>query len=196
MNVIDPALTDYIHASRLVGGGGWQPVTLDEAFSISSLIARAPIPPVSELQAAPAVIPVPKPNTSSFAPTTHSPFSITLAAILFVFLLVLGYHAIGDLDDLFTSVSAELVIDVIIIIPFILLAIGLHTALLHEKSRYRSLTVPFFAASAWLVFKLIIDVSQYLYSNGAVYGVYIVLLIVAVVLTATTIILQKYKGRI
>jgi tetrahydromethanopterin S-methyltransferase subunit B len=122
----------------------------------------------------------------------NSPFSLGLAVVLFISLLILINKMIDDSAISTATINGKLIFDALVILPFLLVAFILHGGFASDNKRYAILSQPYFVASALLVCRLLWDTSVYIWNTNATYGVYIVLVLIIVVLTSIILFVQKY----
>ncbi|OGE87581.1 MAG: hypothetical protein A3J07_02580 [Candidatus Doudnabacteria bacterium RIFCSPLOWO2_02_FULL_49_13] len=196
INYIKSALAEGRNGSEIrqaLLGHGWQAGDVDQALSllVSHGQSSAPSAP------APALAPVTFGEISSAIPIARtnfiSPYSYLLELVLFFALLILGNKAISDIHTHFpTDINGRLIFDALVVIPFLLAATTLHMSFLHSKERFRVLSEPYYLVAGWLIVRLLWNASKYILDKNAVYGVYIVLLLVVAVLTGIVFFIQKY----
>jgi hypothetical protein len=123
----------------------------------------------------------------------NSPYSLLLAIVLTVSLFILGNKAISDVEKYFENeVSTKLIVDALIVLPFLLIAFALHFSIGERSAKYLILSRPYYMVAAWLLIRLMIEVSIYILDKDSAYGVYIVLIMVVAVLTGMVVFAQKY----
>jgi hypothetical protein len=136
-----------------------------------------------------------------------SSLSLFLAILIFVAATILFNQIWADVTDLvrpegtsyyyrsdreFLSIKLnELLAHTLYVIPLLVLAIILYVTLEKKGVRYRVVTFPYFAAAGITMIRLLIDVGAFAierYEKGGIYGV---LIIVLVVLSALIFYIQK-----
>lgn len=161
---------------------GWQEAQINEGL-VAALQNKPPTPLEPSATATPGVI-----QKSS----VNSGFSVLLAFVLFVSLLVLLEKIISDVTKLFdASITGKLIVNTFVAIPFLLLSFVLHVSLRHQQ-KFQILSRIYVIVSAWLVIQLLFNVSQYILDKNNTYGVYVVLIIIVLALTGTIIGAQKF----
>ncbi len=177
---------------------GWAAPDIENAFSTLSLVQNIPLPPTQAGQMpSPSVTPAPVSQTAartvlSKSAEYNSPYSIGLAIIAFVSLLILVNKIIDDTATLTSGINQQLIFDALIIVPFLIMAFILHGSFSENRKRFLILSQPYFVTSGLLLVRLLWDTSRYILNASAVYGVYIVLIIVILVLTGLIIFVRKY----
>lgn len=200
--MIDNSLLEYVKTSLQQGlshenitvsllANGWQQAAINEAITLASApeVPKAPgfVTPVAQ----------PQPQIQEKKPLRnyplYSPLSLLLAFVLFFGLFILANKIISDIGRNFaTDITGQLLTDAFIILPFLIAAFALHYSLTEQGEKYRILSQPYYFVSGWLLIKLLFHVSSYVLSTQAVYGVYIVLILVVSVLTGVIFFGQKY----
>lgn len=199
--MINSELIDYIKKAKDQGlseetitntllSSGWQASVVKEGMVIASVpaVPKPPAPPYAPALAQPSVVTRPIRNYN-----IYSHYSVLLSIVLFFTLLTLANKIIGDITRHFkTDIATGLIVNALIILPFLLLAFALHYGLAEKGIKYQILSKPYYIVSAWLLIKLLFRVSNYILSTQVVYGVYIVLLLIVTVLTGVVFFVQKY----
>jgi hypothetical protein len=183
---------------------GWQPHDVEEAFSYlkltkSTLVATAPVAPGMAPQMATSpekkeqilsdLMDKPKEPT---VPLYNSPFSIGLAVVLIIAIMILLNKVIDDAAYYTNTINARLIFDGLIVVPFLLMAFILHESFVGTGKRFLLVSQPYFVVSAALLVRLLWDTSKYVLNANATYGVYIVLIMIILVLTGSILFVQKY----
>lgn len=199
----EPSLVEYIKDALDKGAqkdaimhalvsAGWQQEQIVEAFSVA-LLPEPPHPPTREQVRPPIAPPLRELAPEIKRPNYNSPFSLFLAVTLLVFLWIFANKVVSDSTDLFgEGISAGLITNTLVIIPFLLIAFAIHLFFQEKKEKFKILSIPYFAVSGWLLLKLLIQVSQYILDSQVVYGVYFVLILAVVALTSIVFFVQKY----
>ena len=204
-------LVDYIKKVKLQGfpevtirevltKNGWQQSDVNDAFSeidrIESILQKdAPLAPNAVLNSSQPSAAVSLDNKSVLENTVieyNSPFSIGLAIVLFISLMILINKIIDDSAMSTITVNGKLIFDAMVILPFLVVAFLLHGSFSEDNKRFLILSQPYFLASAFLLVRLLWDTSRYILNTNATYGVYIVLILVISVLTGVILFIQKY----
>jgi hypothetical protein len=179
---------------------GWQPNDINDAFleikRVEDLLQKdAPMAPsfvpVSVGQTV-KVVSQEKSILEKAVIEHNSPFSVGLAAVLFIALLILVNKIIDDSAISTVDANARLIFDAMIILPFLTVAFILNGSFSEDNKRYQIISQPYFVTSAWLLVRLLWDTSAYILNTNATYGVYVVLILVIAVLTGIVIFVQKY----
>ncbi|MBX4186639.1 MAG: hypothetical protein KW802_00035 [Candidatus Doudnabacteria bacterium] len=199
--MVDQSLLEYVKKSLSAGlsnevisqnlaANGWSELVIKEALS-TALIPPAPL--------APGHVAPQQPQTAISNPrkirnySIYSPFSVLLAFVLFFGLLILANKAVSDFGLHFgRDITARLIAQTLLILPFLVAAIALHFGLTEKGEKYRIISHPFYLVAGWLLVRILFNVSAYILSSQVVYGVYIVLLLVVVVLTGGIFFIQKF----
>ncbi len=185
---------------------GWGNTDINDAFTYlrmqkASLIAQAPISPTMTKPniVLPGEETTSKNDQASSEQTIYpksieynSPFSAGLAVVLFVAIMILLNKVIDDSAFYTNTVNAQLIFDVLIVIPFILIAFILRESFPNTGKRYLLVSQPYFVVSALLLVRLLWDTSKYILNTNATYGVYVVLVLIIIVLTGAILFVQKY----
>ena len=208
--MVDQQLVSYIKEAKSKGaaddmirhvllGNGWDSQVVAEAFQAVSLGQSAPLPPGMSTAPPPMVTPSPgyyAASASSSSParkSSYSAYSVLLALVLFFSLLVLINQLVDDVRENFgDNISARLIIDALIILPFLLAASAIHFSLQDEKKKYMILSQPYYIVSGFLLIRLLFNVSNYILNKDTAYGVYIVLSMIIVVLTGIIVFVLRY----
>lgn len=189
---------------EVLAKNGWQSSDVNDAFLYlqqrkNSLSATAPIAPGMSTQinnnvANKEQIPSNLFNESSAHKDVeyNSPFSSGLAVILLVAIMIFLNKVIDDAGLYTNTINARLIFDVLIIIPFILIAFILRESFPNTGKRFLLVSQPYFVVSGVLLVRLLWDTSKYILNTNATYGVYVVLILVILVLTGSILFVQKY----
>ena len=162
---------------------GWQEGDIRDAYAL------AQSPNYTPVATAPGLL---KPSALDF----YSPYSRLLAVVLFVTLLILSTKIIKDVRLNFPDdINARLTFDALLVLPFLIAASALHFFFHQRKEKFLILSQPYYLVAGWLMLRLLWNVSQYILDSNAVYGVYIVLVLVVVVLTAIIFFIQHFIKR-
>lgn len=197
------ALIQYIKAAKAQGftddsvrtvllQNGWLAPDIDQAFAIISNpvpMPNAPIPEAVKPRA--AAVAVEKSEYHEY----NSPYSIGLGAVVGASLFVIVNKFIHDVQVGTGSINGKLILDALVILPFLAAAFMLHGSFSNDRKRYLILSQPYFAVSAYLLVRLLWDTSSYILNVNAAYGVYIVLVMVVLVLTGLIIFVRNYITR-
>lgn len=167
---------------------GWQMGDIDEAFNYVKLLkaniaSQAPVSPTLNNQHT---------ENKDKESSIHSPFSYGLAIVLVGAVFILLNKIISDSSYYTSSINAQLVFDVLIIIPFLLIAFILHESFSSHGKRFLLVSQPYFLVSAFLLVRLLWDTSKYILDANVTYGVYVVLVMIILVLTGSILFVQKY----
>lgn len=189
---------------EVLSKNGWQSSDVNDAFLYlqqrkNSLSATAPIAPgmstpINNNVANKEQIPPNLFNESSAHKDVeyNSPFSSGLAVILLVAIMIFLNKVIDDAGLYTNTINARLIFDVLIIIPFILIAFILRESFPNTGKRFLLVSQPYFVVSGVLLVRLLWDTSKYILNTNATYGVYVVLILVILVLTGSILFVQKY----
>jgi len=190
-------LIDYIHTSQQSGmssdvikqglsSAGWTQGQIDEAFQV----VNTPKPPVP---VPPSVVPKRATSKKKYS----SPYSLMLAIVLVVSLLILAQNAVTDILDRFapntTSPSFRMILHAIIVLPFWIITFFLSISLKEDRKKYGSLLTAYYITSGWLLISLFFNVAGYIYNSNSTIGVYVVFGMLAVILTGGIWGVQKYR---
>ncbi|MDQ5971318.1 MAG: hypothetical protein QG566_264 [Patescibacteria group bacterium] len=181
---------------------GWQSNEVEEAYSHMKLLKGMPVP------AGTAQINIPQQTVSinvakSTVASSHtinqnhsveynSPYSIGLATVLCAAIFILLNKVIDDSAIFTNSINAKLIFDVMLIVPFIVVAFILHESFRDHKKKFLIMSQPYFLVSGFLLVRLLWDTSNYILNANAAYGVYVVLILIIIVLTGSILFIQKY----
>ena len=91
-----------------------------------------------------------------------------------------------------SHINNRLIADAFIVLPFWAVTFLLNLAFHEKRKKLLILLYPYYVTSGWLLIRLLFDVSQFILDKSAALGVYIVLIILALVLTGSVIVFQKY----
>lgn len=183
---------------------GWQQADVNQAISLIQLQNQAPVPaPAQSAAPVPTVPPgmpiaqtAPAHSAAVAKPSLVSPYTYLLEVVLFFALLILANKAVSDIHTHFPQqINIRLIYDSLIVVPFLLAATVLHLSFIEKKEKFRSLSEPYYLVSGWLIIRLLWNVSQFILDKNAVYGVYVVLILVIAVLTGIVFFIQKYLSR-
>lgn len=180
---------------EVLKSNGWKKDDIDQAFEFFSMQKSAPIASnaskVSLQQSKSPIAPVSP--TSSFIDQhrTNSPYSVILAILLLISLATLAINLSRDLEKAFFDNSARLIISAVVALLLMGIAFAMNY-FLSDQQRFRLLHVPYFLVAGYMLLRLLFMVSKFILDNNAVYGVYIVLLMMIAVLTAIIVFVQKY----
>lgn len=208
MTMVNQILVDYIKSVKAQGyenasivealhNNGWQDKDINEAFSFISLAAGAPVMPSSVNSPIQPAVPISGTN-KNFSMikeeiSRNSPFSVGLAVILFVSLFILVNKIINDIGIPFSNnINNKLILDGVIIIPFLFVSFLLFGIASNDRKRYIILCQPYFVVSAFLFLRLLWRTGAYVLDTNATYGVYIVLIMALLVLSGFILFLQRF----
>lgn len=165
---------------QMLANHGWQESDIRDAY----ILAKSP--DYTPVAAAPAPLKI---RPESFV----SPYSRLLSVVLFVTLLILSTKVIKDVRLNFADdINARLAFDALLVLPFLIAATALHFFFHQRKEKFLILSQLYYLVAGWLMIRLLWNVSQYILDNNAVFGVYIVLIMVILVLTGVIIAIQKF----
>ncbi|MDE2031262.1 MAG: hypothetical protein KGI58_03345 [Patescibacteria group bacterium] len=212
--MVNEQLTHYIETVQSQGysestirdvlaKNGWQPHDIDEAFSYvkltnNTLSANAPVAPANFGAVSNNTAKAEEVTNQSYGEFVHtgpeynSPFSVGLAIVLVAAIMILLNKVIDDASYYTNTINSQLIFDVLIVIPFILIAFILHESFINTGKRFLLVSQPYFLVSAALLVRLLWDTSKYILNTSATYGVYIVLILIILVLTGSILFVQKY----
>ena len=162
---------------------GWNEPQVAAALAVTNAVETTPV------NSAPQPI-----LGGSIKRRANSTLSVLLGIVLFVALFILSNHIVKDLMVDAADVSTQLIINSLIVLPFLLIAFLLHYSF-HQnehKNKYLIIAQPYYFVSAWLLIKLLFKVSSYILDTNAAYGVYVVLVLVIAVLTGIIFFVQRY----
>jgi len=207
--MVNQQLVEYIRKVQLQGfpeatireilnKNGWQSSDIDGAFleikNIQDALQKdAPMAPNAIINQ-PSInsIPQEKSILEKTLVEYNSPFSVGLAVVLFIALLILVNKIIDDSAISSVTTNEKLIFDAMIILPFLVIAFMLHGSFSKDNKKFLILSQPYFVVSAFLLIRLLWDTSQNILNTNANYGVYIVLILVIAVLTGIILFVQKY----
>ncbi len=189
------SLLQYIKAAQAQGftqdsirdvliKNGWQIGDIDLAFDTIAGVVNTPV--VSRQTDQATVM-----HTKA-KPEYNSPYSIGLAAVVCVGLFILSNKFIVDMISGNRNINEVLILDALIILPSLLIAILLHTVFSKGQKQFLILSKPYFIASGYLLVRLLWDTSRYVLNANVTYGIYIVLALIILVLTAIIIFVRNY----
>lgn len=182
---------------------GWQSGEVEEAYTHMKLLKGMPMP----VGAISSTIPMQAtPSSSAIKQTSptvqnkasieyNSPYSIGLATVLCGAIFILLNKVIDDSAMFTNSINAKLIFDVMLIVPFIVVAFVLRESLRDHKKKFLIVSQPYFLVSGFLLVRLLWDTSNYILNANAAYGVYVVLILIIIVLTGSILFIQKYIKR-
>lgn len=182
----------------------WQSADVNDAFLYlqqrkNSLSATAPIAPGMSTQINNNVAKKEQILSNLFNESSahkdveyNSPFSSGLAVVLLAAIMIFLNKVIDDAGLYTNTINARLIFDVLIIIPFILIAFILRESFPNTGKRFLLVSQPYFVVSGVLLVRLLWDTSKYILNTNATYGVYVVLILVILVLTGSILFVQKY----
>lgn len=174
---------------------GWQSSEIEEAYSHMKLLKGMPVPAGSVVPNANIINPMvqsPSVTQKSHSPDYTSSYSIGLAIVLCGSIFVLLNKIIDDSSRLTETINAKLIFDVLLIVPFLVIAFILHESFREKRKKFLIISQPYFLVSGFLLIRLLWDTSRYVLDANAAYGVYIVLILVILVLTGSILFIQKY----
>lgn len=122
----------------------------------------------------------------------NSPYSVTLAILLFVSLFTLVNGAFSDIKHLTTDANKMLLYEGVFVIPFLLIAFLMNQAFQNDKKRFQIISIPYFSMGAWLLLKLLWKVGENILNANAAVGIYLVLGLVILILTGIIIFVGKH----
>lgn len=93
------------------------------------------------------------------------------------------------------SPSFRLTLHAVLVLPLWIITFLFSIFLKEERKKYEALLAPYYLISGWLLVYLFFRVAVYIYSANTVWGVYVVLALLAVILTGAIWGIQKYKHR-
>ena len=189
------SLLQYIKAAQAQGfsrdsihdvliKNGWQIGDVDLAFDAIAGVVNTPV--VSRQKDQATVPPI------KAEPEYNSPYSIGLAAVVCIGLFILSNKFIVDMISSNRNINEVLILDALIILPSLLIAILLHTVFSKGQKQFLILSKPYFIASGYLLVRLLWDTSRYILNANVTYGIYIVLALIILVLTAIIIFVRNY----
>lgn len=189
------SLLQYIKAAQAQGfsrdsihdvliKNGWQIGDIDLAFDAIAGVVNTPV--VSRQKDQATVSPI------KAEPEYNSPYSIGLAAVVCIGLFILSNKFIVDMISSNRNINEVLILDALIILPSLLIAILLHTVFSKGQKQFLILSKPYFIASGYLLVRLLWDTSRYILNANVTYGIYIVLALIILVLTAIIIFVRNY----
>ncbi len=189
---------------EVLAKNGWQSADVNDAFLYlqqrkNSLSATAPIAPGMSTPINNNVAKKEQILSNLFNESSahkdveyNSPFSSGLAVVLLVAIMIFLNKVIDDAGLYTNTINARLIFDVLIIIPFILIAFILRESFPNTGKRFLLVSQPYFVVSGVLLVRLLWDTSKYILNTNATYGVYVVLILVILVLTGSILFVQKY----
>lgn len=189
---------------EVLAKNGWQSADVNDAFLYlqqrkNSLSATAPIAPGMSTQINNNVAKKEQILSNLFNESSahkdveyNSPFSSGLAVVLLAAIMIFLNKVIDDAGLYTNTINARLIFDVLIIIPFILIAFILRESFPNTGKRFLLVSQPYFVVSGVLLVRLLWDTSKYILNTNATYGVYVVLILVILVLTGSILFVQKY----
>jgi len=193
--MIDNNLLEYIRLAQQQGhtkemikqslvANGWQGDMVEEAFGMVHQPVGA-----SAAQSTISAQPIIRHYKSSI----NSPLSVLLAIVLAVALFTLTNKVITDISDFYVyNITANLIVNGVIVLTFLLLAFTLHFTIGEKNEKYLILSRPYYLISGWLLIRLLYEVSKYLLNQDTAYGVYVVLILIIAVLTGMVVFVQKF----
>lgn len=123
-----------------------------------------------------------------------SPYSQIMAILLAVSLFVLTNGIFSDIKNNIENTNKTLLYEGLFVVPFLLIGLSIYNSM-EDKKRFRILSLPYFAMSAWLTVKLLWKVGAYILDKNAALGVYVVLGAIVVILTGIIIFTQKHTHK-
>ncbi len=176
---------------------GWQGAEIEEAYSHMKLLKGMPVPVgvVEKHEASVDTATVATPHittTRSHSVEYNSPYSIGLATVLCGAIFILLNKVIDDSAMFTTSINSKLIFDVLLIVPFLIVAFILHESFRGARKKFLIISQPYFLVSGFLLVRLLWDTSSYILNANAAYGVYVVLTLIIIVLTGAILFIQKY----
>lgn len=94
-----------------------------------------------------------------------------------------------------SSPSFRLTLHAVLVLPLWIITFLFSIFLKEERKKYEALLVPYYLISGWLLVYLFFNVAVYIYSANTVWGVYVVLALLAAILTGAIWGIQKYRHR-
>ena len=221
--MIDKGLINYIKEAQAKGfsnevvqqallGAGWSEAQVSEAIQVVLLENSAPAPTPASIPAIPeipktsldkSIIPE-EPVSKKHIAELYSPYSKIVSSVLIFSLFILLYNLINDLVDPYKTAYANnyfsfspeaLIAESLIIIPFWGLTFFLSYKLQEWGKKFNILLFPYFLNSGWLLIKLLWDVSRFILDSSAAFGVYFVLILLAIILTGSVIFIQRFAHK-
>lgn len=172
---------------------GWQIKDIDEAYSHMKLLKGMPMPASDVAQVAQSPV---SSTSNTYKNNNHieynSPYSIGLATVLCGAIFILLNKVIDDSSTFTNSINGKLIFDVMLIVPFIVVAFILHESFKDRRKKFLIISQPYFLVSGFLLVRLLWDTSNYILNANAAYGVYVVLILIIAVLTGSILFIQKY----
>lgn len=135
-----------------------------------------------------------------------SPLSLFLAILIFIAAVILFNVIWADLSELvrpegvskyyrgdgyFSYKLSELLVHVLYVIPLLIIAVIIYVTVGRKGPKYRVVTFPYFAASAIMAIRLIIDTGYIAIQRFEKAGVYGVLIFILVALTFLIFYIQR-----
>lgn len=94
-----------------------------------------------------------------------------------------------------SSPSFRLTLHAVLVLPLWVITFLFSIFLKEERKKYGALLAPYYLVSGWLLVYLFFNVAVYIYSANTVWGVYVVLAMLAIILTGAIWGIQKYRHR-
>lgn len=158
---------------------GWS----DEAILNAFKIVAVPQAPNRDATSTPAI---------TEQESVNSPYSSLLAIVLTVSLFVLMNGIFSDIKTGVQNVNTMLLYEGFFVIPFLLIAFLIHSSFKEDSKRFKILSLPYFAISAYILCRLLWQVGENLLRANSAIGIYVVLGMIILVLTGVIIFVQKY----
>jgi hypothetical protein len=182
---------------EVLAKAGWQATEVEEAYAHMKLLKGMPVPggtvvTTTQTRTIQSVSTAPTTIKQKVSVEYNSPYSIGLATVLCGAIFILLNKVIDDSEMFTNSINAKLIFDVLLIVPFLVVAFILHESFRDKRRKFLIISQPYFLVSGFLLVRLLWDTSSYILNANAAYGVYVVLVLIIIVLTASILFIQKY----